>query len=91
MKYLFLLILYNRGFKVHVRPYKVVVGGIILLTFKEPTSPYYNVFDHAPKWYTKKYWNRHRTKEKKALERDLKGEESNYPYQHRKSAVWDYY
>ncbi len=88
MNYLFLLILYNKGFKVSVRQYYIVVGGIILLTIKERKKPYYNVYKHVPKSYTKRYWRKHRMKEKQAL---IKGDEGEYPYNHRHSYTYSYW
>lgn len=88
MNWLFLLILHNSNFKVSVRQYHIVVEGIILITIKEPVKPYYNVYKHAPKSYTKWYWKKHRQKEKTAL---IKGDEGEYPYNHRHSYTYSYY
>lgn len=52
---------------------------------------YYNSFKHAPKSFTHRYWSKHRSKEKSALNRELKGLEANYPYNHKHSAIWNYW
>lgn len=48
---------------------------------------YYNPFKHAPKSFTHWYWSKHRQKEKSALNRELKGLEAIYPYNHKHSII----
>jgi len=54
-------------------------------------EPYYNPFKHAPKSFTHGYWSKHKSKEKSALNRELKGLEANYPYNHKHSAIYNYW
>jgi len=88
---IFLYLLKKARYTLKITSNYVVVNSKILYTWKEDKKGYYNVFKHAPKSFTHRYWYKHRQREKSALYRELKGLEGNFPYNHRHCGVWDYW
>lgn len=78
-------------YKIKVTDHWIRINGLAFYCWKEINKSYYNPFKHAPKSFTHTYWSKHRQKEKSALNRELKGLEANYPYNHKHSAIWNYW
>lgn len=84
-------IAFKLNWKIKVTDHWIRINGLAFYCWKEKKEPYRNWYKVCPKSYAKFEWVKHRSKEKSALNRELKGLEANYPYNHKHSAIYNYW